>query len=166
MPKILVAGMGNVLRGDDGFGVRVVEELSKSISDADDVDLYEAGIAGIGLVQELMSGYDVLILIDAIDKGREPGSLFVVEPVLSDVDELKLHESMVDMHYADPSKVLVLAKALNVCPSKVFVVGCQPEYVDDAVEGLRPSVERAVPLAVKEVQTLVRELSSANPSIA
>ncbi|CAN5351107.1 hypothetical protein BH20ACI2_BH20ACI2_11200 [soil metagenome] len=49
---------------------------------------------------------------------------------------------MVDMHYADPSKALMLAKALNVYPSKVFLVGCQPEYVDDAVEGLRPSVER------------------------
>ncbi len=160
--------MGNVLRGDDGFGIRVVEILAASEELPANVKAYEAGIGGIGLVQELMTGYDALILIDAIDKGREPGSLFVVEPVthLRKADELKLHESMVDMHYADPSKVLILATALNVCPPKVFLVGCQPEYVDDAVEGLRPSVERAVPLAVNEVQTLVRELLSANPSIA
>lgn len=162
--KILVAGMGNVLRGDDGFGIRVVEILAASKDIPEGVKVYEAGIGGIGLVQELMSGYAALVLVDAIDNGSEPGSLFVVEPILKIVDELKLHESMVDMHYADPSKVLMLAKALNVCPPKVFLVGCQPEYVDDAVEGLRPSVERAVLLAVKEVQTLVRELLSANPS--
>jgi len=59
--KILVAGMGNVLRGDDGFGIRVLEELSKNHQFAEEVDLYEAGIGGIGLVQELMNGYDALI---------------------------------------------------------------------------------------------------------
>jgi len=166
--KILVAGMGNVLRGDDAFGIRVVEILSAGKRLPENVKVYEAGIGGIGLVQELMSGYDALILVDAIDRGGEPGTLFVVEPItqFKKADELKLHESMVDMHYADPSKVLMLAKALNVCPPRVFLVGCQPEYVDDAVEGLRPSVGRAVPLAVNEVQAIVRELLSSNPSTA
>lgn len=160
--------MGNVLRGDDGFGIRVVKSLSARNELDKGVDIYEAGIGGIGLVQELMNVYDVLIIVDAIDKGAEPGTLFVVEPGLNsqEIEPLRLHESLVDMHYADPSKVLMLAKALNVCPPQVFLVGCQPEYVDDAVEGLRPSVERAVPMAVKEVQKLVRELLSANQSIA
>jgi len=163
--KILVAGMGNVLRGDDGFGIRVVKSLAAHDELDKGVDIYEAGIGGIGLVQELMNGYDVLILVDAIDKGAEPGTLFVVEPELNSaqIEPLRLHESLVDMHYADPSKVLMLAKALNVCPPKVFLVGCQPEYVDDAVEGLRPPVERAVPMAVKEVQSLISELLRVNP---
>ena len=159
--EILVAGMGNVLRGDDGFGIRVVEELSKNHKFSDEIDLYEAGIGGIGFVQELMKGYDALIIVDAIDKGAKAGTLFVVEPLehLSEIDNGKLHSSLVDMHYADPSKVLLLAKALKVCPPKVFIVGCQPEYVDDAVEGLRPPVERAVPHAVKEVLALIDELT-------
>lgn len=156
-----MAGMGNVLRGDDGFGIRVVEELSKNHKFSDEIDLYEAGIGGIGFVQELMKGYDALIIVDAIDKGAKAGTLFVVEPLehLSEIDNGKLHSSLVDMHYADPSKVLLLAKALKVCPPKVFIVGCQPEYVDDAVEGLRPPVERAVPHAVKEVLALIDELT-------
>ena len=159
--KILVAGMGNVLRGDDGFGIRVVEMLSAECEPKKGVEIYEAGIGGIGLVQELMGGFDALILVDAIDKNAEPGTLFVVEPKLDQPDDLVgLHQSMVDMHYADPSKVLLLAAALNVCPPKVFLVGCQPEYVEDAVEGLRPPVERAVPLAVKEVLSLIKELLS------
>ena len=158
--KILVAGMGNVLRGDDGFGIRVVEELIKNHRLPEEVDVYEAGIGGIGLVQELMNGYDSLILVDAVEKGAEAGTLFVLEPLehQTEISNENLHKSMVDMHYADPSKVLSLAKALKVCPPKVFLVGCQPEYVDDAVEGLRPPVMRAVPQAVKEVNLLVDEL--------
>ena len=159
--KILVAGMGNVLRGDDGFGIRVIESLSAGHKLPMGVEIYDAGIGGIALVQELMGGFDALILVDAIDKGAEPGTLFVVEPRLDQPDDLLgLHQSMVDMHYADPSKVILLAKALNVCPPKVYLVGCQPEYVEDAVEGLRPPVERAVPLAVNEVLLLINELLS------
>ena len=152
--------MGNVLRGDDGFGIRVVEELSKSIPHADGVDLYEAGIGGIGLVQELMKGYDALIVVDAVEKQAEPGTVFVLEPLADQpkVHDLALHQSMVDMHYADPAKVLQLVRALNVCPPQVFIVGCQPEYVEDAVEGLRPPVELAVPQAVEQVRLLIDEL--------
>lgn len=156
--------MGNVLRGDDGFGIRVIEDLRENHHFPEAVDLYEAGIGGIGLVQELMNGYDALIVVDAIEKGAAAGTLFVVEPLEkeSEIDNGKLHESMVDMHYADPSKVLQLARALKVCPPKVFIVGCQPEYVDDAVEGLRPPVRKAVPLAVKEVLALIGQLSETN----
>ncbi len=158
--KILVAGMGNILRGDDGFGIRVVEELTKNHRIPEAVDIYEAGIGGIGLVQELMNGYDALVVVDAVEKGAEAGTLFVLEPLehLAEITNENLHKSMVDMHYADPSKVLLMAKALNVCPPKVFIVGCQPEYVDEAVEGLRPPVERAVPLAVREILALIDEL--------
>lgn len=151
--------MGNVLRGDDGFGVRVVEELAKNIPHRDDVDLYEAGIGGIGLVQELMNGYEALIVVDAVERHAEPGTVFVLTPEdQPEVDDLALHRSMVDMHYADPSKVLQLARALNVCPPLVFIVGCQPEYLEDAIEGLRPPVERAVPQGVKQVLLLIDEL--------
>ncbi len=107
-----------------------------------------------------MNGYDALIVVDAVEKGAGAGTLFVLEPLehLMEITNENLHNSMVDMHYADPSKVLVMAHALNVCPPKVFLVGCQSEYVDDAIEGLRPRVERAVPQAVIEVLALIDEL--------
>ncbi len=159
--KILVAGMGNILRGDDGFGIRVVAKLSEISELPAGVEIYEAGIGGIALVQELMNGYDALIVVDAVEKFVEAGTLFVLKPLenQTEIEAGKLHQSMVDMHYADPSKVLLLAKALNVCPPKVFLVGCQPEYVDDATEGLRPPVERAVPHAVNQVLSLIDELT-------
>ncbi len=154
--------MGNILRGDDGFGIRVVEELSKTHTFLEGVDLYEAGIGGISLVQELMNGYDALIVVDAVEKGAAAGTVFVLEPLenKTKIENLELHQAMVDMHYANPSKVLLMAQALKVCPPKVFIVGCQPEYVDDAIEGLRPSVERAVPHAVEQVLGLIDDLSS------
>lgn len=158
--KILVAGMGNLLRGDDGFGIRVIEELEKLENFPEDVEIYEAGIGGVALVQELMQGFDGLILIDAVKKNAEPGTVFVLNPLQknTEIDNENLHRSMVDMHYTDPSKVLLMAQALDVCPPKVLIVGCQPEYVDEAVEGLRPPVEKAVPVAVKEVLKLIDEL--------
>src|SRR5262245_60590671 len=186
MMKILIAGIGNVLRGDDGFGIRVIEALSKDARVTADVDLYEAGIAGIGLVQELINGYDALIMVDAVDQGSRPGTLFILDPIVPEVngpevngpevngpevngpevngpevngiDAIELHQSIADAHFTEPSKVMLLARALNVCPPQVFIVGCQPGCVEDLIERLDPAVERAVPLAVDRILELIETL--------
>jgi hydrogenase maturation protease len=160
--KILVAGMGNVLRGDDAFGIRVVQALEGGGA-AGNVRVYEAGIAGIPLVQELMDGFDVLIVVDAVDREAEPGTIFIfepAEPAPPEIEAGRVHQSMVDAHYADPSKVLLLARALKVCPPQVFIVGCQPAFVEEAFEGMDPAVERAVPLAVKRILSLIETLQT------
>src|SRR5262249_9070098 len=108
MMKILIAGIGNVLRGDDGFGIRVIEALSKDARVAAGFDLYEAEIAGIGLVQELINGYDALIMVDAVDQGSMPGTLFILTPTAPEVngiDAFEPHRSMADAHFTEPSKV-------------------------------------------------------------
>src|SRR5262252_4106710 len=191
MMKILIAGIGNVLRGDDGFGIRVIEALSKDARVTAGIDLYEAGIAGIGLVQELINGYDALIMVDAVDQGSRPGTLFILDPIVPEVngpevngpevngpevngpevngpevngpevngiDAIELHQSIADAHFTEPSKVLLLARALNVCPPQVFIVGCQPGCVEDLVERLDPAVERAVPLALDRILALIETL--------
>lgn len=161
--KILVAGMGNVLRGDDAFGIRVVQALEQQNTLPADVRLYEAGIAGIPFVQELMDGYDALIIADALDRGAEPGSLFVLEPneaKPSELDYGRVHQSMVDAHYADPSKVLLLARALKVCPPRVFIVGCQSANIEEACAEMTPAVERAVPLAAEQILQLLAALQT------
>ncbi len=83
--KIPVAGIGNDPRGDDSFGIRVIEAWSKDARVAEGVELYEAGIAGIGLAQELMNGYGALILVDAVDQGAAPGTIFVLDPITPEV---------------------------------------------------------------------------------
>jgi hydrogenase maturation protease len=159
--RILIAGVGNVLRGDDGFGVEVARRLSAGNSLSGEVEIFEAGIAGIALVQELMGGYDALIVADAVDRGGAPGTVHLFEPEVPDPETFsaaELHRSLADAHYTDPSKALLLARALKVLPPKVFVVGCQPESYDELGAGLSPAVEAAVQAAVRQIESLVESL--------
>lgn len=158
--KILIAGVGNVLRGDDGFGVAVAQTLLQNNNFPDSVDVFEAGIAGIAFVQELMNGYDALIIADAVERGSAPGTIFVFEPEISDDDptSAEFHRSLADAHYTEPSKVFVLARALKVLPPQVFIVGCQPLGYDELGAELSEPVERAVPIAIERIESLIKEL--------
>lgn len=150
---MLVAGVGNVLRRDDGFGPAVLARLRDL---PDGVTLLESGIGGMALLQDLMGGWDGLVLIDAVDRGAQPGTLFAIDPV---VDEFR---HVPDIHLANPERVLMMARGLGVLPPRLLLVGCQPADVDTLGESLTPAVERAVPHAVETVQRTVREwLSSA-----
>ncbi|MCP5940174.1 hydrogenase maturation protease, partial [Klebsiella pneumoniae] len=73
-PRVLVAGMGNDLRGDDGFGIAAARRFEEA-GVPEGVAVYESGIGGIGLVQELMGGYEALVVLDATDRGEEPGTV-------------------------------------------------------------------------------------------
>lgn len=155
--KILVAGVGNVLRGDDGFGVAVAQKLETK-PHANNVTIMDAGIAGIQLVQELMNGYDMLIVADAVNRDGIPGTIYLIEPKVPDLDEKAsnaLHQSLADAHYSDPAKVFILAKALGVLPSQVFLVGCQPAGYDELGADLSPVVMQAVQLAVEQIELLI-----------
>lgn len=144
--RLLVAGVGNVLRGDDGFGPAVTELLGHLPPEA---DVIETGIGGIALLQELMAGCDGLILIDALDRGAPPGTVFVMEP---DVAE-GVH--VPDVHLANPDRVLMMAKTMGVLPDRVVIVGCQIAEVDQLGEGLSPEVQRALTIAVARIEETV-----------
>ncbi len=73
--RVLVAGIGNVLRGDDGFGPAVARALEESYELPAGTHVIELGIGGVGLVHELMEGYDALVLVDAMAGDGAPGSL-------------------------------------------------------------------------------------------
>ncbi|HEV2109123.1 MAG TPA: hydrogenase maturation protease, partial [Thermomicrobiales bacterium] len=134
MTRVLVAGMGNVLGGDDGFGVEVARNLAEPGVMPPGITLIEVGIGGIHLVQELMAGYDALIVIDATERGGAPGTVYVLEAEVPDLacwSADKRGDFLADMHYTTPAKALVLARALGVLPPAVFMVGCQPAAADD-----------------------------------
>lgn len=160
--RILIAGVGNVLRGDDGFGVAVARALSCSVGLPEDVTIFEGGIAGIPLVQELMDGYEALIVADAVERDGAPGTIYIIEPDIADpalIAPAALHASLADAHYTEPSKVLMLAKALGVLPPKVLIIGCQPTGFDELGAELSAPVQAAVGLAVLRIQLLVESLS-------
>ncbi len=144
--RLIVAGVGNVLRGDDGFGPAVTELLDDM---PDGVDVIETGIGGIALLQELMAGCAGLILIDAVDQGEAPGTVILMRP---DVPEA-VH--VPDIHLANPDRVLSMAKTMGVLPERVLIVGCQVSSVDTLGEGLSPEVQRALAIAVKKIKETV-----------
>lgn len=147
--RILIACVGNVLRRDDGFGQAVAARLEGLPSE---VTVVETGIGGIDLLQELMVGYDGLLVVDAVDRGAEPGTIFVIRP---EVDTAEAH--VPDVHLANPQRVLSMAKALDCLPSRVRIVGCQPGDVDGLGKPLTPAVERAVEVAVASLREVVGE---------
>ncbi len=160
--RVLIAGMGSVLRQDDGFGVAVVQRLLAEWRPLPPgVTLLDAGTGGIAVVQELLDGYDALIVIDAVRRGGEPGTLYLLEPEVDDLREWTDAERrafLADTHYTQPSKVFVLARALGVLPPFVRLLGCEPAEVDEMEVGLTQRVEQAVELAVERVRQLAEEL--------
>lgn len=159
--KVLVAGFGNILRGDDGFGVVVSRTLIAREDTPRDVKVIEVGISGITLVQELMDGYDGLIILDGVNRGNKPGTLYFFEPAVEELESpqgTQLYECMAGIHQTDPSKALLLARALGVLPRKVLIVGCQPECCDELQTELSEPVQRAVEKVLEGFDEQLREL--------
>lgn len=156
MRRVLVAGMGNVLRGDDGFGVEVARQLMRAGA-PDGVRVIEVGIGGVHLVQELMDGYDVLVIVDAVERGSAPGTVHLLEatvPNLADWPQAEREAFLADTHYATPAKALVLAKALDVLPRETYILGCQPVDATMIGIGLSEPVRRAAERAVREIERM------------
>ena len=163
--RILVAGVGNVLQADDGFGVEVARILMAR-PQPDGVVVTETGIGGIALVQDLMVGYDACILVDAVDRGRPPGTVMVIEPDVVDVHPMRpeqRHDLLADMHLATPSRALMVAKALGALPRLSVIVGCQPAETEVLRIGLSDIVAAAVPFAVAEVERCIAEFIASFP---
>jgi hydrogenase maturation protease len=159
--RVLIAGVGNVLRGDDGFGVEVLHRLEHEIGGEAGVTFYESGIAGIGLVQQLLDGYDALIILDAFDRGAVPGTIFVQEPDVQALAGPGRPCEPVDLHQADPEAVLRLAAALGALPHQVWVVGCQAAACDEWGAGLSEPARRAIPTALRQVHSLLKTMRAA-----
>lgn len=148
-----MAGVGNVLRADDAFGVEVGRKLAE-LDLPEGVTVVETGIGGIALVQELQNGYDALVVVDAVDRDRPPGTVMLIEPEVLDVNDLSWadrHDLLADVHLATPERAMMLSKALGVLPTNLLMVGCQP--LDAHTPGLPMSepVRAAVDVAVKEI---------------
>jgi len=155
--RILVAGIGNVFLGDDGWGVVLAERLALRALPPG-VDVVDYGIRGMDLAYALGDGYEAVVLLDAAPTGHAPGTLSVIEPELDDV------EPSIDAHGMDPVKVLGLARALGPLP-RTLVVACAPETImtgeeEDVVNELSAPVRAALDPGVELVESLLQELTT------
>ena len=147
----LVAGVGNELKCDDAFGVLAAARMRDDSRMTDDIVIQEVGIGGIHMVQELMRGYDALILFDAFDRGGDTGQLWLLEPELPDIDSFTEEERrnfFADVHYATPVRAMTMARAVGALPSLVRIIGCQPSDADAFGMNVHADVEAAVPRAI------------------
>lgn len=162
LPKILIAGMGNVLRQDDAFGIELAKALQQEDLLSDGIKILEVGIGGIHLVQELHYGYDVLILLDAVQWGGEPGQVYFREMAsIADVEALDRDEKrsfLGDMHYTNPIRALMMAKALNVLPPQVLILGCEALAYEDFAMEMSPVVQAAIPKAVDSLLNWLKQI--------
>ncbi len=164
--RILISGFGNVLRCDDAFGVVVARRLEQ-VDLPPEVRVVETGIAGLTLVQELREGFDALVVVDAVDHGRPPGTVLMIEPEILDVDTLswdQRHELLTDMHLTTPERAFVMARALGVLPENRMLVGCQIGDPEAVGEEMTPEVAAAVEVAVAEIVRHVNELTASAPA--
>lgn len=163
-PRLLVAGVGNVLRQDDGFGIAVAHRLLARDDWPEGVTIVETGIGGIHLVQELMQGYDALLILDAVVRGGEPGRLYLLDVDVGDLHAMPLDEQrafLADMHYTNPQRALMLAKGLGALPPHVYLLGCEAADHDDFALGLSEAVEAALPEAVARVEAWITQMQTA-----
>jgi hydrogenase maturation protease len=140
---VLILGLGNPLLGDEGIGVRVVEELQE-LELPDGVTVVEGGTAGLGLIG-LMEGYQKVIIVDAADMGHSPGCVVRFTPLEA---QLKTVEAPLSLHQIGLGEALTLAEALEVAPAERIIIGVQPSQVEMGA-GLSPEVERAIPKIIR-----------------
>jgi hydrogenase maturation protease len=157
--RILVAGVGNIFLGDDGFGSEVARRLlERRLPDC--VRVVDFGIRGFDLAYALLDGYDLTIFVDATSRGQAPGTLYTIKPDLSELDDAGEQEgAMIETHGMNPLKVLRLAKAMGGSVGRILLVGCEPEPLDaeEGRLGLSAAVEAAVMEAVRLVESIVAD---------
>lgn len=157
---ILLACIGNIFHGDDAFGVEVARQLATRAL-PDEVRLVDYGIRGLDLAFDLLDSYDVTIFVDATPQGKEPGTIYVMEPDLQELAAPATQNAIVDTHGMNPMRVLTMAMAMGAQFKKLLVVGCEPESLGTAEEGqmgLSQSVQAAVPKAVEVIESLITKI--------
>jgi hydrogenase maturation protease len=149
MPRTLVAGIGNIFLGDDGFGVEVAQRLAHE-SLPDGARAADFGIRTLHLAYELLDGgYDTTILVDATARGGTPGTVYLIEP---EVDG-GAPPSPADGHSITPEALLATLKTLGGTPGRMLIVGCEPASLEEGI-----GLSEPVAAAVNEAAQLVREL--------
>ncbi len=164
--RVLVAGVGNIFLGDDGFGAEVARRLAGTQL-PDGVRVADYGTSGMHLAYDLANGYETTILIDAAPRGGPPGTLTVLEvkpedrpdPITAGGSPLP-GSQLFNAHGMQPDVVFGVLDMLGAQPGRILVVGCQPGRLELEM-GLSEPVAAAVDEAVRVVTELVTEVTGA-----
>lgn len=151
-PSVLVLGLGNPLRGDDGVGPRLVEDLTRRGLPGG-VTALDGGTGGLGLLQ-VLEGWQRVVVVDAADVGREPGQFVRFTPDQARLAQAADHFSL---HNAGLGEILALANALGRTLPHMVIFGVQPAEVGWG-QGLSPAVEIMLPALADAVLEELEEI--------
>lgn len=166
-PKsVLIACIGNIFQGDDAFGVEVAKRLQTRRL-PENVRVEDFGIRGYDLTFALMDGADVTILVDAVPRGEAPGTLYVIEPDVREIETETAQPAMIDAHTMNPVNVLRVAFQMGAEFKKLLLVGCEPQELggEEGLMGLSGAVEAAIPEAVRLIESLLADILTENSGI-
>jgi hydrogenase maturation protease len=154
-PLIVLLGVGNVLQTDDGVGVHVVNQMAQ-LNLPDQVELVDGGTAGYDILS-LIENRKLLIVIDAVDGGMEPGTLFRFTP--DDVEHYQ--DRMNSLHQFGLMEAIRMARLTESAPEKTVIIGIQPSVVDWGMtlsDPVRQSVPKVIWTVLEEINAFLREL--------
>lgn len=160
--KVLIAGIGNIFMGDDAFGCAVAQHLFGNALPPE-VEVVDFGIRGMDLGYALMGGgYDLVILLDVVQRGGAPGTLYLIEPELGNGTLDSSGEQVITPHSMDPASVLKLVASLGAQRPRVLLVGCEPEYLggEEGYMGLSETVGAAIAPAAAQVLHVIATQSA------
>ena len=146
--QMLIAGVGNIFLGDDGFGLEVAARLTTRRL-PEGVVVADIGVRALHLAFALLDKPDLLLVVDTVDRGEPPGTLFVIEPRLEDDSQ-----SVAAAHSMSLQTVIAALRGLGGEVPPILLVGCQPAFVGERM-GLSAAVQDAVPRAVALVERTV-----------
>jgi hydrogenase maturation protease len=170
IPRILVAGIGNIFLGDDGFGVEVVQRFSRR-QVPDNVCVVDFGIRSLDLMHALLHGYDAAILVETIRRGAAPGTVFILNPPrpisVGEIQPSLSHNSLLDSHGIDPSRLVRLISALGGELHQIYILGCEPspQSAEPVERQISPPVRRAVVAAIPMIESLICKISDTEDAI-
>ena len=141
--RVLVAGIGNIFFGDDGFGCEVARRFASTPLEG--VRVEDFGIRALHLAYEILAGYERVVLIDAVSRGGAPGTLYVIEP------DPVAPGDVADAHRMDIQNVFAFVRTLGGEAPPVVLVGCEPHTLDEGI-GLSATVADAVVAALPLVR--------------
>jgi hydrogenase maturation protease len=151
--RILIAGIGNIFLGDDGFGPEVMRHVIDGVDSSDGVRATDYGIGGMHLAYDLLEDWDALVLVDALPDRGSPGTVHVFEADHEPPDS----PAGLDAHSMDPATVFASLRALGGTPPRTIVVGCEVADISDGM-ALSEPVQAAVPDAVRAVESALAML--------
>lgn len=161
-PSVLIAGIGNIFHGDDGFGVAVAQKLAEAPLPAH-VRVMEIGIRSVDLAFALLENPDLVILIDATQRAGAPGTLYTIEIEPANVPDVRNGGPIVNSHAFDPVRVLAFAKSMGAELKRILLVGCEPlalDHEDTGHIGLSEVVAAAIGPAVEMIRNLIAQFTA------